>query len=179
MVPALPLNELMARARQGSPVALVPLGDPMVLNNGAPDLNKVNAYRRGVDQPQVGFSYQADTARYCRNMLRIAPARMLQDQAWLMPDATHPTRGLSPDPAAADTLFTFLAQRFVASYNILGCATLLNLPDPISVTANAQGVTTAASIDLSMISRARQRLAGSEQSDRSSDDAGRAAAATE
>jgi len=179
MVPALPLNELMARARQGSPVALVPLGDPMVLNNGAPDLNKVNAYRRGVDQPQVGFSYQADTARYCRNMLRIAPARMLQDQTWLMPDATHPTRGLSPDPAAADTLFTFLAQRFVASYNILGCATLLNLPDPISVTANAQGVTTAASIDLSMISRARQRLAGSEQSDRSSDDAGRAAAATE
>lgn len=179
MVPALPLNELQARARQASPVALVPLGDPMVLNNGAPDLTKVNAYRRGVDQPQVGYSFQADTARYCRNMLRIAPARMLQDQAWLMPDATHPTRGLSPDPAAADTLFHFLAQRFVASYDILGCASLLNLPDPISVTTNAQGVTTGASIDMSAITRARQRMASSEQSDRSSDDAGRAAAATE
>jgi len=179
MVPALPLNELMARARQASPVALVPLGDPMALNNGAPDLTKVNAYRRGVDQPQVGYSFQADTARYCRNMLRIAPARMLQDQAWLMPDATHPTRGLSPDPAAADTLFHFLAQRFVASYDILGCATLLNLPDPISVTTDAQGVTIGASIAMSVITRARQRFASSEQSDRSCDDAGRAASATE
>jgi hypothetical protein len=179
MVPALPLNELQARARQASPVALVPLGDPMVLNNGAPDLRKVNAYRRGVDQPQVGYAYQADTARYCRHMLRIAPARMLQDQAWLMPDAAHPTRGLSPDPAAADTLFHFLAQRFVASYDILGCASLLNLPDPISVTTNAQGVTTGASIDMSTITRARQRMSSCEQSDRSSDDAGRAAAATE
>jgi len=179
MVPALPLNELMARARQASPVALVPLGDPMALNNGAPDLTKVNAYRRGVDQPQVGYSFQADTARYCRNMLRIAPARMLQDQAWLMPDATHPTRGLSPDPAAADTLFHFLAQRFVASYDILGCASLLNLPDPISVTTDAQGVTIGASIAMSVITRARQRFASSEQSDRSCDDAGRAASATE
>jgi hypothetical protein len=179
MVPALPLNELMARARQASPVALVPLGDPMALNNGAPDLTKVNAYRRGVDQPQVGYSFQADTARYCRNMLRIAPARMLQDQAWLMPDATHPTRGLSPDPAAADTLFHFLAQRFVASYDILGCASLLNLTDPISVTTDAQGVTIGASIAMSVITRARQRFASSEQSDRSCDDAGRAASATE
>jgi len=179
MVPALPLNELMARARQASPVALVPLGDPMALNNGAPDLTKVNAYRRGVDQPQVGYNFQADTARYCRHMLRMGPARMLQDQAFLMPDATHPTRGLSPDPAAADTLFLFLAQRFVASYDILGCASLLNLRDPISVTTDAQGVTIGASIDMSVITRGRQRLASSEQSDRSCDDAGRAASATE
>ena len=179
MVPALPLNELQARARQGSPVALVPLGDPMALNNGTPDLTKVNAYRRGVDQPQVGYNFQADTARYCRHMLRIAPARMVEDHALLMPDATHPTRGLSPDPAAADTLFTFLAQRFVASYDILGCASLLNLPDPISVTTNAQGVTTGASIDVAAVTRARQRMASFEQWDRSCDDAGRAAAATE
>lgn len=179
LVPALPLNELQARARQGSPVALVPLGDPMVLNSGTPDLTKVNAYRRGVDQPQVGYNFQADTARYCRHMLRIAPARMVQDQALLMPDATHPTRGLSPDPAAADTLFTFLAQRFVASYDILGCASLVNLPDPISVTTNAQGVTTGASIDAAAITRARQRMASFEPWDRSCDDAGRAVAATE
>ncbi len=179
MVPALPLNELQARAWQASPVALVPAGDPMVRNRGGRDLRKVNAYRRGVDQPQVGYAFQADTTRYCRHMLRIAPARMLQDQALLMPDAAHPTRGSSPDPTVADSLFTFMAQRFVASYDILGCANLLRIPDPISVTVNAQGVTTAATIDVTSLRRSRQSIAQSEQQDREADDAARAAAATE
>jgi hypothetical protein len=176
MVPALPLNELLARARQASPVALVPLGDPMALNKSKRDLVKVDAYRRGVDQPRAVYSFQADTARYCRHMLRIARARMLQDQPFLKPDAAHPTRGLSPDPTVADSLFTFMAQRFVASYNILGCANLLHITDPISVTLNAQGVTTGAVIDLTAIRRSRQSMSGSEQRDRDADDAGRAAA---
>jgi hypothetical protein len=179
MVPALPLNELQARALQASPVALVPAGDPMALKDGTTDLSKVNAYRRGVDQPQVGYAFQADTARYCRHMLRIAPARMLQDQALLMPDAAHPTRGLSPDPAAADSLFTFMAQRFVASYDILACASLVHIPDPISVTTDAQGVATGAVIDTTALSRCRQSMRSSEQRDREDDDRGRAAAATE
>jgi hypothetical protein len=51
-------------------------------------------------------------------MLGVAPAHDA-DQALLMPDAANFTRGLSPDPGAADSLFTFLAQRFVASYDIL------------------------------------------------------------
>lgn len=171
MVPSLPLNELQARARQRFPVALVPAGDPMVLTNGAPDLVKLTAYRRGVDQPPVAWSFQADTARYCRNMLRVAPARMLQDQAWLMPDAAHPTRGLSPDPGAADSLFTFLAQRFVASYDILGCADLLHVPDPIALTINADGITTAAAISTPILTRARQFLAWHERQDNSQDQA--------
>jgi hypothetical protein len=175
MVPALPLNELQARARQGFPVALVPAGDPMVLNNGSKDLVKVNAYRRGVDQPPVAWSFQADTARYCRNMLRIAPARMIQDQSFLMPDAAHPTRGLSPDPGVADSLFTFLAQRFVASYDILGCADLLNTPDPVSLTVNADGVTTGATVSGPIIFRARQFLARCERRDHSEDSASTAA----
>jgi hypothetical protein len=175
MIPALPLNELQARARQGFPVALVPAGDPMVLSNGSKDLTKVNAYRRGVDQPPVAWSFQADTARYCRNMLRIAPARMMQDQALLMPDATHPTRGMSPDPGAADSLFTFLAQRFVASYDILGCSDLLHVPDPIALTVNGDGITTAATINPNAIWRARQFLSGCERQDRSQDNASTAA----
>jgi hypothetical protein len=140
---------------------------------------KVNAYRRGVDQPLVRYSFQADTVRYCRHMLRIAPPRMLQDQSFLMPDATHPTRGLSPDPTVANSLFTFMAQRFVASYDILGCANRVHIPDPISLTVDAQGVTTAATIDLSVVRRWRQSSAGSEQQDNDADDAGRAAATTE
>jgi hypothetical protein len=152
MGPALPLNELQARAFQRAPIALVPLGDPMTLdNNGKPSMAKVNAYRRGVDQPMAWWADQASTARYCRHMLRIAPARMMADQAMLMPDATHPTRGLSPDPAVADSLFTFLGQRFVASYEILGCSSILNLADPVSVTADSQGVTTSVTVDTSAL----------------------------
>jgi hypothetical protein len=166
MVPALPLNELQARAQQPSPVALVPAGDPMVLENGKRDLRKVNAYRRGVDQPQVAYSFQAETARYCRHMLRIAPARLLLDQALLKPDAAHPTRGASPDPAVADSLFTFMGQRFVASYDILQCADLLGIADPVSVTSNAQGVTTGVTIDPRVLGRCRQRLSSTESQDR-------------
>jgi hypothetical protein len=52
-VPGLALNELQARAHQRSPMALIPAGDPMVLDaDGSTDLAKVNAYRRGVDQPE-------------------------------------------------------------------------------------------------------------------------------
>jgi hypothetical protein len=76
---------------------------------------------------------------------------MMADQAMLMPDATHPTRGLSPDPAVADSLFTFLGQRFVASYEILGCSSILNLADPVSVTADSQGVTTSVTVDTSAL----------------------------
>ena len=179
MLPALPLNELQARALQASPVALVPAGDPMALNHGKKDLTKVDAYRRGVDQPRVIYSFQADTARYCRHMLRIAPARMLQDQALLMPDAAHPTRGLSPDPTVADSLFTFMAQRFVASYEILGCADRLHVPDPISITQDAQGVTIGAVIEPAKLSRCRQSIAGSERQDNDADDAWRTQMATE
>jgi len=164
MVPALPLNELQARAYQSWPVALVPVGDPMVLTSGVTDVAKVNAYRRGVDQPEVSSASQADTARYCRHMLRVAPARLILDQTFLMPDAAHPTRGLSPDPSVADSLFTFMAQRFVASYNILGCAPRLNRPDPIAVTANAQGVATGAKIDPAY-ARSQQALSDFQQRD--------------
>lgn len=181
MVPALPLNELQARAFQRSPIALVPLGDPMTLdNNGKPDLAKVNAYRRGVDQPMAWWADQASTERYCRHMLRIAPARMTADQALLMPDATHPTRGLSPDPAVADSLFTFLGQRFVASYQILGCSSILNLPDPVSVTADSQGVTTSVTVNTTAINAYFRSFSRYQPRDDAADcSAARASATTE
>jgi hypothetical protein len=181
MVQALPLNELQARAFQHPPIALVPLGNPMTLdNNGKHDLAKVNAYRRGVDQPMAWHWDHASTARYCRHMLRIAPARMMADQALLMPDATHPTRGLSPDPAAADSLFTFLGQRFVASYELLGCASILNLVDPVSVAADAQGVTTSVTVNNTALTAYFRRIAPSQHRDDDADCyAARAAAITE
>lgn len=136
---ALPLNELQARAYQAAPVALIPEGDPMALNNGAPDLGKVNAYRRGVAQLKAHDHAQADTTRYCRELYRVAPERMLLDQTLF-------TATASPKPDVANSLFTFLAQRFVASYDILGCSALLNTPDPVTVLTDSQGVAVSATI---------------------------------
>lgn len=142
MLPALPLDELQAAAQQVPPIARVPEGDPMVLINNQPDLNKLDAYRRGVDQTQVPFLGAASTTTYCKHMLAIGPERIQFDMQF--------TQGRpSPDPAAANSLFTFLAQRFVASYgaNGLNCAGLLNVPDPVAVTTDGNGVTVSATFN--------------------------------
>jgi hypothetical protein len=151
----------------------------MVLTDDHWDLSKTNAYRRGVDQPPVRYAFEASTARYCRQMYRIAPARMLLDLPFMVPDAAHPTRGASPDPGAADSLFTFLAQRFAASWDILGCTNLTRLPDPITVSANVDGVVTKATINTITYGRWRQFLFNCQRQDDSDDDASKAAAATE
>lgn len=173
VVPGLALNELQARAHQRSPAALIPAGDPMVLDaDGSVDLAKVNAYRRGVDQPEVHYNWQAETARYCRQMLRIGPARLLLDQAVLLS---------KPSPVAddANSMFTFLAQRFAASYDILGCADLVNIPDPVSVTQDKNGVAISAKIDRRVFDRCWRRLAPLESQDVAADDAAKAEAATQ
>src|SRR6266436_3695904 len=144
MVAALPLNELQAAAHQAAPTALVPARDPMVLMNGRPNLNKLNAYRVGVDQSTVQALDAASTKTYCTNLLAIAPQRMLLD--------AHLTKvAPSADPAAANTLFTFLAQRFVATYGAaapgLNCAKLTGQPDPVRVKTDKNGVAVDATIN--------------------------------
>ncbi len=100
-VPAQALNELQARMEQGTPVALMPGGDPMTQLAGNDDRAKVNEYRRNVDQP-VAESYEdIDTARYCRQMLRIAPTRLLNNKKVLSAFYT-------PDAGAANNLYNFM-----------------------------------------------------------------------
>jgi len=142
MVTALPLNELQAAAHQAAPAALVPARDPMVLMNGHPNLNKLNAYRVGVDQSKVQSLNAASTKTYCTNLLAIGPQRMLLD--------AHLTKAApSADPAAANTLFTFLAQRFVFTFeaNGLNCTKWLGVPDPVSVKTDRNGVAIDATIN--------------------------------
>jgi hypothetical protein len=139
---ALPLNELQAAVHQPSPVALVPAGDPMVLVNGQPNLQKLNLYRLGVNQPVVHSLAQASTVNYCRNLIRIAPPRLLFD-------APLTLRQPSPDPAVATNLFAFLAARFNTTWGPggLNCMGLLNLASPIVLITNAQGIATNATIN--------------------------------
>src|SRR5882762_4404884 len=140
MVPALALNELRAGARQLSPVALVPLKDPMALVDGNDSLTKLNAYRIGVDQPQVRTKAEADPVGYCANFRQVAPTKLLLDRVLL-------TAFRSPFPNVANSLFTFLAQRFVATYEILNCQAFLNQPDPITLFTDQNGVVIDATIN--------------------------------
>jgi hypothetical protein len=141
MVSSLALNELFARARQARPVATVPAGDPMVLSNGNENLEKLNAYRRGVAQFQVTSLAQADTTRYCRNLFRIAPAKLKADESFLRAEPT-------PRATVANSFFTFLAQRFVGTDGVFQCAAKLGMTNPVTIVNDANGVTIDAQINL-------------------------------
>ncbi len=136
---ALPLNELQAATFQKDPVALVPAGDPMVLVDNKENLVKTNLYRIGVDQPPAN-KQQANTKDYCQKLLDNAPARMQLDMPFTIAVP-------SPDAGAANNLFTFLAQRFVAAFDQeLNCTGLLKKADPVTLQMDANGVTTGATI---------------------------------
>jgi hypothetical protein len=164
MTTALPLNELQARYRQATPVALVPDGDPMAEVNGVVNLTKTNLYRKGMNQPVAGSDFFADTTRYCRQLLRIAPASLLGNQTAL-------TNFASLAPAAGNNLFTFLAQRFVASYQLLNCQSLINQPDPVSVTTNADGVAVSATVSSTQLATSIAAIAGLKAADDEADSA--------
>lgn len=137
---ALPLDELSAMANQQAPIAMVPLNDPMVLNNANQDAAKANLYRAGVDQAQIGQGGDSGSgATYCTNLFGTANgiARVFKDQAIFQ-------NAPSVDAAMATNLFTFLAMRANQSYTNLGCQNLLNKPNPIALTTDGNGVVTAA-----------------------------------
>jgi hypothetical protein len=156
-VPSQALNELQAHLLQKTPVARIPGGDPMVEVNGRPNLAKDNLYRQGMDQP-TATSNTFQTAPYCREMLRALP-KMAVDQ-------TLETRIPSLAPAAANNTFTFMAQRWVAAWQLLNCQALINIAAPISLTTDAKtGVVTAAKINRNTLSSDIQSIAGSRDAD--------------
>jgi hypothetical protein len=143
-VPTLPTNELQAGAHQAPPLALVPLGDEFTFsppNTGTPDLKRVNIYRRNVDQPPADNKEDASTTAYCRRLRRIQTDNML------IKDHTQLLGIASPLPDVANNLFTFMAQRYVGSYQMLGCEALLGKPVNVTLTTDAQGVVIAAQVN--------------------------------
>jgi hypothetical protein len=142
---ALPLEELQAAARQPAPMALIPANDPMVLvmRDGelAFSLRKVNLYRAGVDQPLADSLQDASPRAYCRNYQQIAPPRLATDARLL-------GRAATPDAAVGNTLFTFMAQRYVNSFtNPLGeglnCKNGFDLNPRVATRQNGDGVAVA------------------------------------
>ena len=141
MTTALPLDELQAAAHQAQTVAIVPAGDPMTKVGDNKSLRKLNLYRAGVDQSNVDDLDNANTKAYCKSLLAIGPERILVD-AKLTRDQP------SPDRAAANNLFTFLAQRFNTSFGPMGlnCQELLDTKSPIKVKNNGDNVAISATI---------------------------------
>ncbi len=157
MVPSQAVNELQAHLLQKTPVARVPSRDPMVEFDGQPDLAKDNLYRAGVDQPSAS-NYTFQTAPYCREMLRALPKMTL--------DQKLETNFASLAPAAANNTFTFLAQRWVASWQLLNCESLINITAPITLTTDANtGVVTAATINTATLNSDITSIGGSLDSD--------------
>ena len=156
-VPSQAANELQAHLLQKTPVARIPGGDPMVQFAGQPNLLKDNLYRAGMNQPAA--SEQAfQTAPYCRQMLRALPKMAL--------DQRMESRFPSLAPAAANNTFTFLAQRFAASWQLLDCQALTNIVPPIALQTNPKtGVVTAASIDIAKLNSDIASISGSLDAD--------------
>jgi len=137
LIAASGLNELHAQKWQKAPIAYVPLNDAMSKVNNQPSLAKVNAWRLGTGQPTAATGADADQVNYCFNMYLTFPIRFLKNIGSLI---NYP----SPDAAAADSLYTFLGQRFVAAFGDqnLGCFDKLQIPrtlPPLRVTLNAAG----------------------------------------
>lgn len=138
-VPLLALNELQANHYQTAPIALVPLNDPMTQVDGANSLAKLNLYRAGVDMRAAASAADANPTSYCSDLRKIAPSRLQLDRAIF-------TGRPSPFPDVANSLYTFLAQRYITSYETLGCQDLLKLPVNMSLTTDATGVVTDANL---------------------------------
>jgi len=136
--PALPLDELQAAVwagRRGSgPSAIVPLNDPMTLdNNGQFSTDKTNTYRSIMNMRPLpaGESPRA----YCSDMEQIQGTRLQQDVNLLI-------KAPSPDPAAADNLFDFMAMRLQQSFMNLNCGEFGQAND-VSTTVDGNGVVVA------------------------------------
>ncbi|TPX36538.1 hypothetical protein SmJEL517_g01396 [Synchytrium microbalum] len=131
--PSLALNELFASKHEGEygTVALVPQDDPMVVDgNGNADLKKLNLYRTGVDQPLQSKLNPQSAIDYCNNMLSITAPSIKANKAFYQ-------AAPSVDPNAANNLWTFMGQRFQASFVNLNCTGLLGVTqDPIEVVAD-------------------------------------------
>jgi hypothetical protein len=144
-VSAMSTDEIQAQVDQKAPIALVPLTDPMteITNaNGTltQSLAKTNLYRKGVDQPSAANANDASGKTYCQNFLNTGIPRIKLDMQFTVNAA-------SPIAAAANSLFTFLAMRANQSYTNLNCQNLLNVPNPITLTTDGNGVVTAATFN--------------------------------
>jgi len=150
-LPALPLSELQAAYTQNTPnvpQALVTATDPMTLSNGVPNLQKLNLYRAGVNQPAAASLADptANATVYCKNLLAVAPKRIFTDRQFTI------LKGSPDGGATATNLYAFLATRLSVSIgpNGLNCLVLLKFANPVTLTL-VNGISTDATFNFAAI----------------------------
>jgi hypothetical protein len=109
---SLGLDEIQAARFQATPIALVPVNDPMAQVDGKASRAKTNLYRAGVDMPRLGGKDNGDPLAYCGNLAGPGAQRINADQK-LFAAAASPEDGTN--------LFDFLTARLTASLTNLNC----------------------------------------------------------
>ena len=136
------LDELLAARNQPKNAALVPENDEMVLDNGGQfDEAKTDLYRSELGQPPVSAQTDASSSpeMFCQNIVNVqAPFIAANENLF--------AAGPSPVPTVGDTLFTFLANRLLQSFNNLGCKSF-GLTNPVAVVNNGAGAATEATLN--------------------------------
>jgi len=122
---SLVLNELQSKFNSKD-TGLIPSNNPMVLVDNLPSLEKINAYRIGVNQPIITSLDEASTLPYCINMDKFALPFFYKYQSLL-------ESAISPNDDTANNLLNFLAFRFVNSWTILNCTQLTNFSSRLIV----------------------------------------------
>jgi len=136
------LDELQAASHQPAIAALVPENDEMVLDNGGQyDQAKTDLYRAEIGEAPVDSQTNATSSpqMYCQNIVNIQAAFLAANERLL---AAAP----SPIPTAGDSLYTFMAQRLSASFQVLGCRNF-GLHNPVTMVFNGAGVTIQATMN--------------------------------
>jgi len=153
-LPALPLDELSANFRQPFPQARVEIMDPMVLGpTGNYNVTKLNLYRAGVGQPafpNLGTAFNNEQASiWCQRSLIIFPTRLETLLPFLV---KYPT---VDNPPTATNLGGFMANRWIATWGLTGCNTILNIQvnqlPVIAVVSATTGLTTSVKFNFSQI----------------------------
>ena len=156
LTPSQPTDELFAQHHQAAPIALVPLSDPMTFNQPFTNVNpttltqindgnvesifRMDLYRLNTNQELSLDGASADPTAYCKNL------REIQLTQIMIPDAALLKNFPSPVAALGTNLFAFFANRYSQSYQFLNCQQLTGLPSNVTVTFNAQGVPTGATV---------------------------------
>lgn len=120
---SLALNEIQANVYKSELDALVPAIDPMVLVDGQQSLEKINKYRKGVNQPLLDVLDQQNDIKYCQ-LMESETIKFLNKNFNLL------INSLSPD--IENNLLNFLCARFQFSWDTLNCNILLQKSSPIS-----------------------------------------------
>ena len=118
---SLALNEIQASVNNFEPnTASIPPDNPIVLIDNIQSLEKINAYRIGVNQPLLSVLNKTIQTTYCLKMDQYAIPFFFNYQQIL-------SNASSPNIYLANNLLNFLIQRYINNWTVLNCSSVIPL----------------------------------------------------